>query len=133
MWGCTRETARASGYTGAMRDLPLETAKAIAKKRYWDAVQGDQLPAAVALQLFDIQYNGGHAAQWLQKAVGVPVDGAIGAITIGRVRSLPQLPIIMSLLAYRAEYYAAIRNPAMINGWVNRLAMCLREGAKSNG
>src|SRR3546814_7062088 len=34
-WGITIEVARADGYSGPMRDLPRERAKAIYRQRYW--------------------------------------------------------------------------------------------------
>ena len=46
-WGITERTARAHGYTGPMRDLPVCVARGIAKIAYWDAVKAEQLPAAV--------------------------------------------------------------------------------------
>ncbi|MCZ3110867.1 hypothetical protein NYZ20_18695, partial [Acinetobacter baumannii] len=44
MWGVTLTVARASDYTGPMKDLPRDTAKAIYRAQYWDAVRADQLP-----------------------------------------------------------------------------------------
>src|SRR6266478_2656628 len=36
MYGITSRVAAKHGYAGAMRDLPLELAKSIAKTEYWD-------------------------------------------------------------------------------------------------
>jgi lysozyme family protein len=47
MWGITRRVALREGYSGDMHLLPRETAKAIYRRRYWDAVMADRLPEAV--------------------------------------------------------------------------------------
>jgi lysozyme family protein len=84
MWGVTARVARANGYTGDMRSLPRDTAKAIYRKSYWDAVKADQLPAAVRFDVFDGAVNSGvsQSAKWLQRAAGVKDDGVIGPQTI---------------------------------------------------
>lgn len=53
MFGITARVARQAGYHGAMRSLPLVTAKQIAKNQYWDAVRADELPAQVRFDVFD--------------------------------------------------------------------------------
>ena len=83
MYGVTEQVARAEGYTGAMRDLPLSFAKQVYRKRYWDACRCDQMPDALRYPLFDAAVNSGpgQAIKWLQAAVGVKADGAIGPVT----------------------------------------------------
>jgi lysozyme family protein len=58
-YGITIATARANGYTGAMRAMPLDVAKSIYKKKYWDVVGGDDLPAGLDLCVFDYAVNSG--------------------------------------------------------------------------
>lgn len=130
MWGVTKRVAQAHGYAGAMRDLPLETAKAIAKAQYWDPFHCDQLPAAVAFQVFDCAYNGGHPAQWLQQAVGVAADGQIGPGTLAAVAAADPDKIIMRFDAYRLKYMASLSSwPTFGKGWANRIADNLLRGA----
>lgn len=88
MWGVTARVARADGYTGPMRDLPRDRAKTIYRRLYWNAVQADQLPAALRFDVFDAAVNSGpgQAAKWLQQAVGATPDGIIGAQTIAAAR-----------------------------------------------
>ena len=79
-WGITERVARANGYTGHMRELPVTTAKQIARREYWDAVKADQLPAQLRYAVFDAAYNSGptQAIKWLQRALGFTgkqVDG----------------------------------------------------------
>lgn len=87
-FGVTARVARADGYQGAMRDLPRDRAKSIYRRQYWDAVQADQLPAALRFDVFDAAVNSGtkQAALWLQRTVGAQPDGVIGAKTIAAAR-----------------------------------------------
>jgi lysozyme family protein len=130
MWGVTARVARANGYIGAMKDLPLDTAKAIARKLYWDPYQCDQFDARVAFQIFDAAYNGGHAAQWLQQAAGVDVDGVIGEVTVAAVRAADPMKIVVLFNASRIFYYTALSTwESFGKGWANRIANNLRRAA----
>jgi len=64
--------------------LTLDDAKAIYRRDYWDHVHGDELPPAIALLVFDAAVNSGaaRAVRWLQTALKVTADGAIGPVTI---------------------------------------------------
>lgn len=130
MWGVTARVARAWGYAGAMQDLPLDTAKQIAKKNYWDPFQCDEFDSRIGFQVFDAAYNGGHPAQWLQQAAEVSADGVIGAITIAAVRDADPLKIIMRFDAYRLQYLGNLSTwPSFGHGWANRIANNLLRGA----
>lgn len=129
MWGVTIDVARAWGYAGSMIDLPQATAYQIAKVKYWNPYQCDQLDPDVAFQVLDAAYNGGHPAQWLQQAVGAKVDGSIGAQTIASARLMEKHKIIMRFDAYRLQYLAALHNPTFSSGWMNRIANNLLLGA----
>lgn len=130
MWGITARVAHGWGYQGEMKDLPLETAKAIARKFYWDPFQCDQFDERVAFQVFDASYNGGHPAQWLQQAAGVTADGAIGAITVAAVRAADPMKIVILFNASRIFYYTSLGTWASFGkGWANRIAGNLRRAA----
>jgi lysozyme family protein len=43
-YGITLSVARENCYEGDMRDLPIDVAKAIDRKCYWEAVKADSLP-----------------------------------------------------------------------------------------
>ena len=123
MWGITARVARKHGYMGAMKDLPQEIAKQIAKIEYWDVLRADDLPFEIAFQVFDIQYNGGHASQWLQQAVGVEVDGQIGAATLAAASAADPDKIVMLIDAARLKYLVQLAAwPSFGKGWVNRVA-----------
>ncbi|MCC7082187.1 MAG: hypothetical protein IT530_16060 [Burkholderiales bacterium] len=97
-YGITIAVARAYGYTGPMRDLPLNTAQRIYRSRYWNLLRLGEIASeseAVARELFDSAVNCGQAtaAIWLQRALNafndqgslyadVVEDGLIGRMTI---------------------------------------------------
>ena len=98
MFGITEAVARAHGYRGAMRDLPLEEASAIYRRLYWLRPRFDQVAIRaprIAAELFDTGANMGPAvaATFLQRALTalnrngkdypdlVP-DGRLGAASI---------------------------------------------------
>ncbi|SAJ96475.1 glycosyl hydrolase 108 family protein [Burkholderia multivorans] len=130
MWGITARVARASGYMGAMKDLPQETAKAIAKKLYWDPLQLDSLDPRVAFQIFDANYNGGHVVIWMQGASGAKVDGLIGPNTVAAVQTVDPLRFILRFNALRLTYFTSLSTWATFGkGWVRRIANNLTKGA----
>jgi lysozyme family protein len=130
MYGITERVARARGYAGDMRELPLSFAKAVAKADYWDAFKCDQFDPAIGFAVFDCAYNGGHPAQWLQEAAGVTVDGIIGAKTIAALRAADPMKIVMRFTAYRLKYMKDRKIwPSFSRGWADRIANNLILGA----
>lgn len=97
-YGITQVTARAWGYTGDMRDLPIETARAILLDRYWLQPKFDQvalLSEKLAEEMADTGVNMGttRPVRFLQRALNtlnrrakdfpdIAVDGVIGKMTL---------------------------------------------------
>jgi lysozyme family protein len=71
----------------AMRALTPADVAPLYKRKYWDKVQGDELPNGVDYLVFDAAINSGpgRAAKWLQACVGVEPDGGIGPKTLAAV------------------------------------------------
>lgn len=102
-FGITKAVARANGYAGEMREMPLATAKTIYRRQYWDTLrldEIDQLSQKVADELFDTGVNMGVgvAGRFLQRALSamnrqqrdypdVPVDGVVGPMTVHSLRA----------------------------------------------
>ena len=125
MYGVTEAVARKNGYAGLMKDLPLTIAKDIYRRQYWDACKCDQIPDAIRYALFDAAVNSGpaQAAKWLQSAVGVKADGAIGPMTIHAVN-----PILVAkqMLGKRLRFMTELKNwTANSRGWARRIAAIL--------
>jgi lysozyme family protein len=130
MWGVTARVARAAGYAGAMRELPRDTAKAIAKKLYWDPLRLDELDPRVAFQIFDANYNGGHPVIWMQGAAGAKVDGLIGPATIAAVQATDPLRFLLRWNALRLTYFTSLNTwQTFGKGWAHRIANNLSKGA----
>lgn len=122
MYGVTETVARQWGYLGAMKDLPLDTAKQIAKAYYWTPNRCDQLPPAIAFHVFDTAYNGGAAVRWLQQAAGVTADGIIGAKTVAAVRDSNPAALVMAFNALRLAHLANLKTwPEFSRGWTRRI------------
>jgi lysozyme family protein len=130
MWGVTLRVARAYGYSGAMRDLPRDSAKIMAKKLYWDPLKLDQFDGRVAFQIFDANYNGGHPIIWMQAAAGVTADGILGPATLNAVATTDPLKFILRWNGLRLHYFTSLNTwPTFGKGWANRIADNLKLGA----
>lgn len=125
MWGVTVATARATGYAGPMKDLPVDTAKSIYRKQYWDPVRADDLPSAIRYHVFDAAVNSGcaQAAKWLQCAIGVPADGHVGPVTFAAARAAPPDAVIRRMNGLRLKFMTDLKNwPSFSRGWARRIA-----------
>ena len=124
-FGVTEAVARAAGFQGDMRELPLDLAKAIYRQRYWDAVRADELPAEVRYLVFDAAAASGvrQSALWLQRALKVVDDGVIGPKTLAAAQAADPQVLKARLLAQRLRFMAGLANwPAFSRGWSRRMA-----------
>jgi len=99
-YGITEKVARKEGYEGYMKDLPLDFAKIIYKKKYWNNWRlGEIVCQEIADQLFQAAVNQGVPLwkKYLQRTcnmlsiydVGtIAVDGVIGPITINALNTI---------------------------------------------
>lgn len=128
MFGITEAVARENGYRGAMPLLPIDTAKQIYRRQYWDAVRADDLPEVVRYAMFDAAVNSGprQAIRWLQRAVSTTDDGIFGPQTLLAVRAHTPDILLRKLVAQRLRFMAALPNwPAFSRGWARRIASVL--------
>ena len=128
MYGVTESVARAEGYEGLMQNLPLDFAKQVYRKRYWDACRCDQMPDALRYPLFDAAVNSGpgQSIKWLQYALGVKVDGGLGPVTQEAVNScFPQI-VRQKMIGARLRFMTELKNwPSFSKGWSRRIAAIL--------
>lgn len=130
MFGVTARVARANGYTGEMRLMPIETARAIAKRVYWDPLHCDEYDARIAFQLLDTNYNGGHTVLWAQQASGATPDGKLGPATIAAIKAAEPHAFCLRFVASRLTYLTSLKTwPKFGRGWANRIAANLLHGA----
>ena len=128
MYGVTEVVARAEGYIGPMRELSLDFAKQVYRKRFWDACRCDQMPDVIRYPLFDAAVNSGpsQAIKWLQVAAGVKADGVIGPITQQTVNVLPAQVTRQKMIGNRLRFMTNLNNwPSFSKGWARRIAAIL--------
>ena len=109
----------------AIAQLTEDNAQAIYRRDYWDRVSGDRLPPPLALLVFDAAVNAGvgRAARWLQGAVGVAADGAIGPATLAAVQAARGVDLCAEFGARRLLFMAGLPTWRTFGpGWSRRLS-----------
>lgn len=115
------------------RGLPIQSVRhitddevaAIYKAQYWDAIRGDDLPSGVDYCVFDFAVNSGpsRAAKFLQGAVGVSQDGAIGNLTLDAVRKRDAGMICVAVCDARLAWLKRLKTWGTFGkGWGRRVA-----------
>lgn len=95
----------------------------IYKRRYWDAVKGDDLPSGVDYCVFDCAVNSGpgRAAKILQEVVGAKPDGAIGPATLAAVKATDPEELIAKYTDKRIQFWRGLSTfDTFGKGWVAR-------------
>ena len=122
------------------KDLPLrsvyemEAAERddIYRNQYWNAVRGDELPAGVDLAVYDGAVNSGpaQAIKWLQRALGVAVDGHIGEATLRALDECTDMDaLVAGICARRLAFMKSLRTwGTFAKGWSRRVAAVQRAG-----
>ena len=124
-YGVTEHVARADGYTGHMREFPIDLAKQIYRTTYWDAVCADECPPALRFDLFDAAVNSGplQAVKWMQRAVGVADDGKIGPKTILALKMADGPSAAARFNGHRLKFMASLPTwKTFGKGWAIRIA-----------
>ena len=107
-----------------MRGLTVDMVAPLYKKRFWDAVRGDDLPSGVDLCVFDCAVNAGvgRASRFLQQVVGVTADGAIGPRTLAAVTAMPADEIVEKFCDLREAHFKSLSTFNVFGkGWMRRL------------
>ena len=106
-----------------MRELTREKVAPLYKRKYWDAVKGDDLPSGVDYCVFDCAVNSGpgRAAKILQETVGVKPDGGIGPVTLAAVKSLDPVVLINKYAEKRLAFWQSLSTfDTFGKGWTRR-------------
>jgi lysozyme family protein len=113
-----------------IKALTLEQAKAIYRRDYWDRAQCDQMPPAVAFQVFDTAVNSGigQSIRFLQRAVSVADDGVVGPMTLRALHLLDPTVVAARFNGHRLEFMSKLSAwPSFGRGWARRVATNLME------
>jgi len=108
-----------------MRSLTPEKVEPLYKKKYFDAVRGDELPVGLDYLLFDFAVNAGsgRAIKTLQSAVGVTPDGGFGPMTMAAVQAIDPKELIERFSQAKENFYRSLATFATFGrGWLNRVA-----------
>lgn len=111
-----------------MRALTPAKVAPLYRERYWNAVSASDLPAPLALCVFDFAVNAGpaRAARYLQQIVRVNRDGQIGPKTIAAVQAfVAERGVAEAVRFYqqsRRDYYRALNTFTVFGrGWLARV------------
>jgi len=108
-----------------MRGLTPEKVEPLYKKKYFDAVRGDELPMGLDYLMFDFAVNAGagRAIKTLQTAVGVTPDGGFGPMTMAAVQAVDPVELIERFSQTKEDFYRSLTTFATFGkGWLNRVA-----------
>lgn len=110
--------------------LTLEQAREIYLRDYWLRARCDQLPPAVAFQVFDTAVNSGigQSIRFLQRAVGVADDGNVGPLTIAAVKRMDPEAVASRFNGHRLDFMTRLSTWDVFGrGWARRVAKNLME------
>ena len=112
-----------------MRRLTVHDVAPLYRQRYWETVGAPDLPAGVALSVFDFGVNAGpgRAVRYLQYAVGATPDGVFGPQTKARVRDTieeqGEKELVRDYAEARRDYYRQLPTfNTFGKGWLRRVA-----------
>ena len=127
--GCTKAVWEAFvGHTVTKADIKALTpgdVKPLYRKRYWDAVRGDDLPDGVDYAVFDFAINSGsgRAIKALQRVLGANPDGQIGPATLALLDAANPRDIASQVCEARLEFLQGLSTWATFGrGWKDRVA-----------
>jgi lysozyme family protein len=108
-----------------MRGLTPEMVKPLYKRKYWDKVCGDDLPAGVDYCVFDAAVNSGpgRAIKWLQQSLGVTQDGSLGPKTLAAAKAADPKLLVVGYNAVRLTFLQDLPTwNTFGKGWNRRVA-----------
>ena len=107
-----------------MRALTPEAVAPMYKKKYWDAVKGDELPSGLDYLMFDFAINAGpgRAIRTMQKAIGTNPDGVVGPKTMQALKDADPTELIAKFSVEKELFYKALPTFATFGkGWLRRV------------
>lgn len=107
-----------------MRNLTPEKVEPMYRKKFWDAVRGDELKVGIDYLMFDFAVNAGagRAIKTLQTAIGVPADGGFGPVTMASMKSYEPVKLIERFSQAKEDFYRSLNTFDVFGkGWLNRV------------
>lgn len=121
----------------SIRQLTAAEADEAYELLIWNPLNCGFMPAGVGYAVFDAAVNSGahQAALWLQRIVGVSVDGHLGQQTIAAVHAADPITLIKEMAKARARLMLGMNNTieeTNEKGWVVRLIDVTANGILMN-
>lgn len=110
-----------------IKNMTKARAMELYRPRYWDGIAGEALPYGMDMVTYDYGVNSGpsRGVKALQRAVGAPVDGRPGAITISKAAAAASdgKRVIQSVCAGRLSFMRSLAVwETFKRGWTSRVA-----------
>jgi len=116
----------------SVKNITTAEVNSIYRMRYWSLIKGDSLPPGVSYVVFDGAVNSGvsQSAKWLQRALGVKVDGVIGPGTLDALRGVNDHDaLIAKIISRRMAFLRALKTwKTFGKGWTARVNGVLAVG-----
>jgi uncharacterized protein (TIGR02594 family) len=121
-----RKYAKPNATAADVRAMSVDEAKAIYRKRYWDAQRCDELPAGVDYSLFDYGVNSGigRSGKVLRRICGLPDDtSAITDQVLASARTRDPKVLVAAICDARLAFLESLTTwPVFGRGWARRVA-----------
>lgn len=138
-YGITIAVARASGYNGPMRSIPMDVVKRIYRTKYWDALRCDDLPRGVDYAVFDYGVNSGigRSGKVLRRVLGLSDSSyQVTKDVLSAIGKVDPEKLVDDICSERMRFLQSLKTwPVFGKGWGRRVtevkALALRL-AKSN-
>jgi lysozyme family protein len=116
-----------------MRALTESSVAPLYKRKYWDAVRGDELPSGIDYAIFDFGVNSGigRAIRIAQQVAGVSQDGVLGPATMAAIQAMNQKDFISKYSAARVDVYKTFHDfDHWGYGWTRRIRQVANDATK---
>jgi len=108
----------------AMRALTAADVAPLYRRKYWDKIKGDELPAGVDYTVFDCAINSGpgRASKFLQGVVGVEQDGSLGPKTMAALSAFTPKDFVEDYSKRRLSFMMDLPTWGTFGkGWLRRV------------
>lgn len=108
-----------------IQNLTKAEAREIYREKYWRPVRGDDLRHGIDLVTFDPAVNSGvtRGIRWLQRALGVTVDGRMGPVTVFTANGADPVPTVKKACEVRLGFLRGLKTWGTFGrGWSKRVA-----------
>jgi lysozyme family protein len=121
-----RRYAKPDATAADVRAMAVEEAKAIYRRRYWDALRCDDLPAGIDYAVFDYGVNSGigRSGKVLRRALGMSDASAkVTDVVIAAARAADSRAVIVAICDERLRFLESLKTWDVFgHGWGRRVA-----------